>query len=79
MPTVRGDVTALTAVAEDRKLSDATRLGAIEGLARLAREDAEVRLVQIGKAEKEDEDLRKAAWCELRRSKRAKKHASAAP
>jgi ParB family transcriptional regulator, chromosome partitioning protein len=70
---VRGDVAALAAVAENRKLPDATRLGAIEGLARLAREDAETRLVQIGKAEKEDEELRKAAWRGLRRSKRARK------
>ena len=70
---MRGDVAALAAVAEDRKLPDATRLGAIEGLARLAREDAEARLVQIGKAEKEDEELRKAAWRGLRRSKRARK------
>jgi ParB family chromosome partitioning protein len=76
---VRGDVAALAAVAEDRKLPDATRLGAIEGLARLAREDAEARLVQIGKAEKEDEELRKAAWRGLRRSKRARKKQAQAP
>jgi ParB family chromosome partitioning protein len=76
---MRGDVVALAAVAEDRKLPDATRLGAIEGLARLARENAEVRLVQIGKAEKEDEELRKAAWRGLRRSKRARMKQAQAP
>jgi ParB family chromosome partitioning protein len=75
----RGDVAALAAVAEDRKLPDATRLGAVEGLARLAREDAEARLVQIGKAEKEDEELRKAAWRGLRRSKRTRKKQAQAP
>jgi hypothetical protein len=58
---------------------DATPLGAVEGLARLAREDAEARLVQIGKAEKEDEELRKAAWRGLRRSKRARKKQAQAP
>jgi ParB family chromosome partitioning protein len=75
----RGDVAALAAVAEDRKLPEATRLGAVEGLAKLAREDAEARLVAIGKAETEDEELRKAAWRGLRRSKRARKKLAQTP
>jgi ParB family chromosome partitioning protein len=71
----QGDVEGLSAVAENRKLPEATRLGAIEGLALLAREAAEARLVTIGQAEKEDEELRKAAWRGLRRSKRARQRA----
>jgi hypothetical protein len=35
--------------------------------------------VQIGKAEKEDEELRKAAWRGLRRSKRARRKQAQAP
>jgi ParB family chromosome partitioning protein len=67
------DVNDLAAVAEDRKLPEATRLGAVEALAKMAREAAEARLVQIGKEEKDNEELRKAAWRGLRRSKRARK------
>jgi ParB family chromosome partitioning protein len=44
----------------------------VEGLAAVAREDAEAELVKIGKAEEEPEELRKAAWRGLRRSKRAR-------
>jgi ParB family chromosome partitioning protein len=68
----RGDVEALAAVAEDRALPEVTRRGAIEGLAATAREPAEAVLRRIGLAEEEDEELRKAAWCGLRRSKRAR-------
>jgi len=38
----------------------------------MAREAAEAKLVQIGKGD-QDEELRKAAWRGLRRSKRARK------
>jgi ParB family chromosome partitioning protein len=66
-------------VAENRKLPEATRLGAIEALARMAREAAEAKLVEIGKGDgKEEEELRKAAWRGLRRSKRARKKAQLA-
>src|SRR5262249_28845121 len=37
----RGDVATLAAVAEDRSLPEATRLGAVEGLAAMGREPAE--------------------------------------
>lgn len=68
----RGDVEALRTVAENRKLPLATRLGAVEGLALMARETAEARLAQLGQDGAEDEELRKAAWRGLRRSKRAR-------
>jgi ParB family chromosome partitioning protein len=67
-----GDIDGLTAVVKNRKLPEAARLGAVEGLALLAREDAEARLAEVGRDEKEDEDVRKAAWRGLRRSKRAR-------
>ncbi|WP_435020871.1 HEAT repeat domain-containing protein [Tundrisphaera sp. TA3] len=68
----RGEVEALAAVAEDRDLPDATRLGALEGLAAIAREPAEEVIRRVGTNEAEDEDLRKAAWRCLSRSKRAR-------
>jgi ParB family chromosome partitioning protein len=71
-----GDVAGLGTVAEDRKLPEATRLGAVEGLAMLAREPAEEQLKKIGLAKGEDEELRKAAWRALRRSKRARQRAA---
>jgi ParB family chromosome partitioning protein len=71
----RGDVEGLGAVAENRSLPEATRLGAIEGLALLAREPAEAKLLEIGQEETQEEELRKAAWRGLRRSKRARKRA----
>ncbi|HYT93212.1 MAG TPA: hypothetical protein VEL76_31125, partial [Gemmataceae bacterium] len=73
-----GDVATLAEVAQNRKLPEATRLGAVEALARMACETAEAKLVEIGKGEgKEEEELRKAAWRGLRRSKRARKKAQA--
>jgi ParB family transcriptional regulator, chromosome partitioning protein len=66
----RGDVEGLSAVAADRRLPEATRLGAIEGLARLGGDAAAAKLVEIGKADKEEEELRKAAWRGLRRLQR---------
>jgi len=68
----RGDVDALAAVAGDRKLPEATRLGAVEGLGKLAAEAAEAKLRAIGTVKEEDEEVRKAAWRALRRSKRAR-------
>jgi ParB family chromosome partitioning protein len=67
-----GDVEGLAAVAGNRQLPEATRLGAIEGLAKLGREAAEAKLLGIGQSKEEDEELRKAAWRGLRRSKRAR-------
>ena len=61
-----------TAVSDPAKRDEATRLGAVEALARMAREGAEAKLVAIGKGEKDNEELRKAAWRGLRRSKRAR-------
>ncbi|OWK47383.1 HEAT repeat domain-containing protein [Fimbriiglobus ruber] len=66
------DVATLGAIANDRKKPEATRLGAIEGLGVMAAEPAEAVLVQVGKADGDDEDVRKAAWRALRRSKRAR-------
>jgi ParB family chromosome partitioning protein len=68
----RSEVTALANVLEDRSLPDATRLGALEGLAAMAFEPAEAVLRKVGADAKEDEEVRKAAWRSLRRSKRAR-------
>jgi ParB family chromosome partitioning protein len=66
------DVEGLAAVAGDRSLAEAARLGAIEALAAIATDPADAVLRKIGLDDREDEDLRKAAWRGLRRSKRAK-------
>ena len=66
------DVETLAAVAKDRKTPEAARLGAIEGLGVMAAEAAEKVLAVVGAAEGDDEDVRKAAWRALRRSKRAR-------
>ena len=71
-----GDVEGLYAAASDKKLADATRLGAIEALAKLGREDAEERLVALGQDQDNDEELRKAAWRGRRRSQRARSAAT---
>lgn len=68
----RKDFDTLAAVATNAKLPEATRLGAVEGLAALAEERAEAKLLEIGQREKEPEDVRKAAWRGLRRSRRAR-------
>jgi len=70
----RHDLGTLTAVAQNLKLPETTRLGAIEGLAALADEKAEATLVDLGKNEAAPEELRKAAWRGVRRSWRAHKH-----
>lgn len=70
---VRGrDLEGLAAAAGDRSLAEAARLGAIEAIAALATEPAEDVLRQIGLDDREEEDLRKAAWRGIRRSKRAR-------
>jgi ParB family transcriptional regulator, chromosome partitioning protein len=69
----RRDVDGLKAVVYNASLSEETRLGAVEGLAAAASEEAEAELVRIGKAEENPEELRKAAWRGLRRSRRARK------
>lgn len=67
------DVPTLSAVAKDRKATEPARLGAIEGLGFMADESAEGVLVEIGTSDTDDEDVRKAAWRALRRSKRRRK------
>ncbi|MCB9797089.1 MAG: hypothetical protein H6741_30760, partial [Alphaproteobacteria bacterium] len=56
----------------DRSHPEATRLGALEGLGRLSVEAVEAPLLAVAKAEAEDEELRRAAWRALRRSRRAR-------
>jgi ParB family chromosome partitioning protein len=63
-------VDVLGEVAANGKLPEGTRLGAIEALARMAREPAEEQLRRVGSADKELKNIRKAAWRALRRSKR---------
>lgn len=68
----RHDSAALTAVLKDRQLPDAARLGALEALATLATEATEAQLRAFAETRTEDEELRKAAWRALRRSRRAR-------
>jgi ParB family chromosome partitioning protein len=75
----RNDVAGLAAVAGNRGFPEEARLGAIEGLAAAASEAAEAELVRIGTATDEPEELRKAAWRGLRRSKRARTKAAPSP
>lgn len=71
-----GEMTRLVAILNDNKGQDAVRLGVIEALAKLAREDAEAKLAEFGSRKSEDEDLRKAAWRGRRRSIRARHKAA---
>ena len=75
----RRDVVGLTAVADNRALPEETRLGAVEGLAAVTSEPAEKQLEQIGRAAENSEELRKAAWRGLRRSRRARQQTEVAP
>ena len=68
----RGDVPDLTAAAGNRGLSEETRLGAVEGLGAAGSEASEAELQRIGLALENSEELRKAAWRALRRSRRAR-------
>ncbi|QEL13293.1 HEAT repeat domain-containing protein [Limnoglobus roseus] len=71
------DVPTLAKVARDKKAAEPARLGAVEGLGFMAVVDAEAVLAEIGAAAGDDEDVRKAAWKALRRSKRARKRFTA--
>lgn len=64
------DVAGLRVILEDPSLQDELRLGALEGLARIASPEVEEILAAIGKSEDEDEELRMAAWRALRRARR---------
>jgi ParB family chromosome partitioning protein len=75
--TARHDVIGLAAVANNGTLSEETRLGAVEGLAAAATEEAEKELAAVGRSLENPEELRKAAWRGLRRSKRARQRAAA--
>jgi ParB family chromosome partitioning protein len=68
----RRDVAGLAAVAGNHGFPEEARLGAVEGLAAAASEEAEAELARLGQSEGEPEELRKAAWRGLRRSKRAR-------
>lgn len=68
----RGDVQGLAAVAGNAGFNEETRLGAVEGLAGIAKQEAEAALVRIGITEERSEELRKAAWRGARRSRRAR-------
>jgi ParB family chromosome partitioning protein len=67
----QADVASLDLVMTNPELPESTRLGAIEGLAKIANEEAEAKLAEFGGKEK-DEELGKAAWRALRRSKRSR-------
>jgi len=69
----RGDIETLSTVARDVKLAEAARLGAVEALGELASEPAEAILLTLGQNDKDDEDVRKAAWKAVSRSRRARK------
>ena len=68
-----GDAKTLNTVAKDEKLALVARLGAVEGLAKISSAESEKHLLAIGKNKSNDEELRKAAWRGLRRSKRQRK------
>ncbi|MEK6234021.1 MAG: HEAT repeat domain-containing protein, partial [Planctomycetales bacterium] len=69
----QADAEGLRAVMTDHELPQATRLGGLEGLAKLASEPAETMLVEFAQSQDDSEELRKAAWRGLRRSQRARK------
>ena len=52
-------------------------MGAVEGLGKLAQENAEERIVALAQAADDDEDVRKCAWRALRRSRRARQKVEA--
>jgi ParB family chromosome partitioning protein len=68
-----GDVAGVGAVLRDRKLSEATRLGAVEALGRIATAPAFEALRALASATDEDEELRKAAYRAIRRGQRYEK------
>lgn len=72
----RGDLEGLEAALNDASLSETARLGALEGLGRMAREASEELLAAFAKGDA-DEELRRAAWRALRRSKRTRQKRAA--
>ncbi len=68
-----GDYGAMADVLKTPESTEAARLGAVEGLASLASEAAESVLLSTATSETQDEEIRKAAWRGLRRSKRARR------
>ncbi|MFN3202621.1 MAG: HEAT repeat domain-containing protein [Bradymonadia bacterium] len=73
----RGDIDGLTAALNDKTLKADARLGALEALARIAADEAKAKaaekpILAVATNEKEDEDMRKAAWRALRRARRAR-------
>jgi ParB family chromosome partitioning protein len=62
----------LVTTATNAELNENNRLGAIEALAAMTSQTAEDELAKIGRTEGIDDELRKAAWRGLRRSKRAR-------
>ena len=66
----RADVRGLISALENRDLPEVTRLGALEGLARIANQEAQAALEVCAKRAEEDEEIRKAAWRGLRRARR---------
>ena len=68
----RAEVATLAGVLADRKRPEAARLGALEGLGAMAREDAEAILRRVGGDESDEDEVRKAAWRALRRSRRSR-------
>jgi ParB family chromosome partitioning protein len=68
-----GDVAGVAAVLRDKKLPEATRLGAIEALGRIATAAAFDALSAVASASDEDEELRKAAFRAIRRGRRYEK------
>jgi ParB family chromosome partitioning protein len=70
-----GDIAALAAVADNGSLSEECRCGAVEGLTKVATTASEAELVRIGQTASNPEELRKAAWRGLRRSRRARERA----
>ncbi len=68
-----GDVAGLAAALADRALPEATRLGAIEALSRIATDAAFAPILAVARDEDEDDELRKGAWRALRRGRRYQK------
>ena len=73
----RDEVATLAGVLADRKRPEAARLGALEGLGAMTLEDAEAVLRRVGADESEEDEIRKAAWRSLRRSRRGRAKAAA--
>ena len=64
------DTAALVAALKDKKTGETARLALVEALGKTADDPAMAALREIGTADAEDEELRKAAWRALRKAKR---------